>query len=642
MTAIQLIINIAYFLFLSLAGLGLGINILRLVRRLFHHKEKISGSFSAIWLGASLLIGTGTLGYFWMIAGFLGYFTKPVLLGISIVVFVTSARQLYLVAKQIPRWIKDLKVVRHHPFGAIALGLAILISATLFTTAMQPPYATDELHYHFPQARTIVGTHKVPLVFEGGYFYGVIPKLMEVVFAGGISISGYPLAHSLHVVFLYGFVLLLGGVLTKHYNLATAGLGMLFVVLYDDFTWNATVGFVDSATVSLELGALLLVADWFIAKNRFSLSIAGILVGLALSIKYAPMPSVLFMLVVIAVGTYLHGQWRKNIVKNFLPFGALAFIFGGYWYVRNTILYQNPFYPLYLGHKGVDEATYQSLIAAIQEFQSRTFKNFLSIPKKFPSFNEIIVHYSFYLAPLALALRKKWSFHGILGLYFVTYVPYWFFLATHQTRFLMPAILIGLVLTAILLTQVDRRVLILILAIVAVAVFTRNKKENFYGPTSLIYYRDTKLHINDSMYAFGRISETEFLNSRFGCQYEIVKTMQDKKLTGNVIDNWTIWHDPSVTFFASPQNRFRSYGFDLQKDRATLISDLQVEGLRYLYLNVDTKARYLANPDPEVKQSVPLKYATEEFLLPRANLIYETGYCKLYEINFDQLVKDLQ
>ena len=86
----------------------------------------------------------------------------------------------------------------------ILILISLVMVASLYLTALQPPYAYDELAYHFPEALQIVDSGRAVLNFGGHYFYGNIPKLMEVLFALGITTSGFPMAHLLNFTFFIG------------------------------------------------------------------------------------------------------------------------------------------------------------------------------------------------------------------------------------------------------------------------------------------------------------------------------------------------------------------------------------------------------------------------------------------------------
>lgn len=636
MTTFELLTITGQFMLLSLTALGLGLKIIDWTG-LATKQSPLPWSLTS-QTGLAGLIGLGSLGYIWLILGLLSQFTKINLELATIALAILVSKKLWWWVNELKSRLKQSWLSNLKQSLVFTLLLAIiLILGGMYLAALQPPLATDELHYHFPEAETIANTHQVPKTIGQHYFYGNLPKLMEVIYAGAISISGYPLAHTLHMAIFTAFIIFIIGFFSHHYRPTTGLLAALLIVLYDELTWNATVGFVDAATVSLEISALLMVVDWFISTNQRSLLISGILIGLALSVKYSPIITLAFIGCLIIVKARLSKQRRlSQLAHSLLPFGLITLIFGGYWYVKNLILFANPLYPLYFGHQGVDELQYQGLIKAIQQFGPRTLAGFFHIPERFLTFNSLTIFFSFYLAPLALLIKKSFRLQLVLIIYFITYVAYWYFFATHQQRFLMPAVIAALLSTAIFLTNLKPKMTIVVLTASVVVAVLLNRSEHFYQNNSWWYFIHTKLRTAERGYALGRETKSQILNRTFGCQYAVVEALELKKLAGNVIDNWTVWHDPSVPFYTR-KNRFGPLTFDIDAPRDTIASQLRAEGIGYIYFNVATKQRFFANPDQEVINYRIGRDQAEDYLLARSQLVYESGPCRLYQIEFGKL-----
>lgn len=636
MTPFELLKVTGQFIFLSLTALGLGLKIIDLIG-LTTKQSPARWSLTA-QTGLAGLIGLGSLGYIWLVLGLFSQFTKINLELATTVLAIFVSQKLWWWVNQLKSrlkqfWLSSIK----QPLVVIWLLTITLILGGMYLAALQPPLASDELHYHFPEAEIIATTHRVSPTVGSHYFYGNLPKLMEVIYAGGIALSGYSLAHTLHVAIFSALIIFIIGFFNQHYRLTTGLVAALLIVLYDELTWNATVGFVDAATVSFEISALLVAIDWFISANRRSLFISGILIGLALSVKYSPLVTLVFIVSLIIIKSLLSKSHRlAQLAHSLLPFGLMALIFSGYWYVKNLILFANPFYPLYFGHQGVDELQYQGLIKAIQQFGPRTLTGFFQIPKRFLTFNSLTIFFSFYLAPLSLFIKKSFRLQLALVIYFISYVSYWYFFATHQQRFLMPAVMVALLLTAILLTHLNRVMTLAVLVITLVVAIYLNRSDHFYQKNSWRSFIHAKLRTAERGYALGRVTKSQILNQAFGCQYAVVETLELKGRSGNVIDNWTIWHDPSVPFYTR-KNRFGPLTFDIDTPRDTIVNQLRAEGIGYIYFNVETKKRFFADPDQEVINYRIGRDRAEDYLLERSQLVYENGQCRLYQIDFNRL-----
>lgn len=625
MTHLEFLIVFLHFILSVLLALGLGLFLIETLIKIFHIEKKDLQNNSAVLGGASILIGLGSLGYIGLIVGLIGQFNNRVIFPILIVISVISFRRLYNYLSLLSRQIVSIsKSMKNDYLSLIYSSFIFFALGWLYLAAMQPPVTVDELAYHLPEAQLIVASQTVPLNVGGHFFYGNIPKLMEIIFAGAIIFSGYTLTHALNFLFFLSFLLITGGLLIRRYGIQTSLVAILFILSFNDLTWNATVGYIDAASVALELSALLLALDWLKTRARQTILISAVLIGLSLSIKYSALFTLIFIALIITWTTIREKRRFAVITKVILPFGLLAFLFSGFWYVKNFLLFGNPLYPLYFGHKGVDEAQYLSLINAIQQFGPKTFENFLDIPKKYlvPFPLNLPVFFSLYLAPISVFIRKGRELHLPLFIYFSSYSIYWFFLATHQKRFLMPAVIAALILTAILLTRLNRKILLCLTVFAVSGLF-------IYFDTIQSYFADK------TKYALGLESKSEFLNRKLGCQYSVIENLISNKLEGNVVDNWSVWHDLSSDFY-SPNNKFINFVFPVDTSNFDIVKRLKQQDIRYIYFKTNVKIAHLADQDALDIIYKKGREESEDYLLQRSSLIYENGLCKLYQITFNR------
>jgi uncharacterized membrane protein YqaE (UPF0057 family) len=310
----------------------------------------------------------------------------------------------------------------------------------------------------------------------------------------------------------------------------------------------------------------------------------------------------------------------------------LALLFGGFWYLKNIFLFQNPFYPLYFGHNGISAEKYQAIIENVQQFGPKTFSNFLTLIGQYKTLNGFTVYISFFLPFLAILIKKGRKFHITMLLFYIYYTLYWFFFATHQIRFLAPGIIAAIILTAIVIGRLKTSRLILLTLITLLGL-------EFYSliisplslKTSWNNYWKTKFHLIERQYALGHQTETSFLTYRFGCQYTVIGFLESNNLQGKVIDNWSVWHAPSVSFYAT-NNKFMTFDFDLERSETELWNVLKNADIRYLYFNPEVKERHLANTNQNIVNSKGHKVELEEYLIKNSELIYSEGNCRLYKI----------
>lgn len=621
MNRVDFLVTFGYFLLFVISATLTG----SFVRKVFGNKENsIQG-----W-GANLLIGMGVLSYIALFFGLLGLFTNKTILLILLIPILLSIGSISNLVHSIGAQIRKLRPIplsKIIPFVSITFALIML--AALYLSAMRPPSASDELHYHFPQVRQIVESKRVGLSFENGPYYGNIPKQMEIIFAMGASLNNYSLSHALNLMIFVGFLAIVFGLINKRFGLKAAAFSVLLLVMFDDLTWNATVGFIDTAGIAMEIGSLLFFLEWYRSKSFASLLTAGSLLGLAFAIKYTPAPTAIFIAALILISIISTGKKvDNNLIKFSIYFFLAALLFGGYWYVKNLVLFGNPFYPFYLGHRGISDFEYAGILQDVRKFQPKTLPGFMSLIGYFQTINGATTYLSFFAAPLVLFLRKgtkNKKMLVILLLYVLFYFLYWFFLATHQVRFFASALVITIILTSIILSKIGERIIIT-LALIALFLLSLNQT----------YWRsfwNQKLHITESRYALGKINEREFLSEEFGCQYSVIKYLEDNNLKGGVIDNWSIWFDPSVSFYAR-KNNFEGYIPKVNLKLADVGNDLKSKDIKYLYFNSITKNEFLQSTDPSVIENKNEKLPAETYLLSHSSLAYQTGACSLYQIGF--------
>lgn len=577
-------------------------------------------------LGIYILVGTACYGYLGLILGLFGKFNiigSPILMLFLIVI---NLKKLVNFSKEILKYFKNLvRDIFKSPINIILLILFLLTLVSLYLSSLQPPYAQDELHYHLPQAREIVEKNSIDLSYGGHPFYGNIPKLMEVLFAVGIAFNGFSMAHLINFLVFVGFLLITFEVIRKNSNLKTSLLSVLFLVFFDDLTWNATTGYIDTATLSYEISALLLLLHWLNQKTKsaFYFNISAILLGFSLSIKYSPLPTAIFILTLL----FLNKTKLKEIVKYFL----FASVSGGFWYIKNLFMHKNPFYPLYFGHEGYSDEQYKSLVNAIHEFGDKTFLNFFNITKRYLTTNSFFIFASLYLSPIILFFKKD-KFFKTLSVYVLLFSFYWFFIATHQIRFLAPALVCSLIILSHLIFKIQEKVLIksgLAISIIFVVFNSLFLKGDLVSTWNNFW--NTKLHVRERQYALGNISESEFLHRQFGCQYDVVSYLKENNITDRVVDNWSVWHAPSVSFYAIP-NQFVTYGNSNETSDLEILEKLKQDNISYLYFRESVKERHLKNTDSIVIKSRDQKLPTEKVFLDNSREIFQKDDCYLFKL----------
>lgn len=628
MSGYEFITTLFYFLVLGVSLTSIGS---------FFKKSSKLLKYSFEDYGISFMIGVGLFTYISLIFGLLGLFNKSVLIITLSFLTILSLKRTLIICRRLLILFKDLGIILFKDwvsFGFVIMSL--LIISSLYLSALQPPAASDELHYHMPQVKYILESKKIDLFFGGHFFYGNIPKLIEIVFAWSASLVGYSMSHLMNFAIFLSFLTVVFGIIFRRYGIKAAALSVLLLLTYDDLTWNATTGFIDSATLSFELSSLLILVDILTSKGRevllkLSLFTSGCLMGLALASKYSPIPTLSFMFILILYFLWSKkGLSIKNIINNLGVFSLGVFIFGSFWYLKNVFNYTNPFYPLYFGHQGIDELTYNSLVEAIQQFGPKTLKHFFYLIGYFKTINGIAVYTSLFLAGLMIFSKSK--FDRVLTIFYIIFTAYWFIVATHQIRFLATGIVVAMIMSAVLITKLNQLILKFVVVICFIGLYLNvNNWNSFWS---------TKLHTIDRQYGLGNISKSEFLTRNFGCQYKIIEYLERNNLKGNVIDNWSVWHAPSVSFYSN-NNRFLIYGGVENILSSKLLNDLTENNIKYIYFDTVVKVNHLKNSDPLVVKAKMQKLPIETYLLKYSTLEYSIDSCQLYSIDFESFDNEL-
>lgn len=357
----------------------------------------------------------------------------------------------------------------------IMLAVVGIVIGNNFLAVFVPPSAPDEVSYHYPEAIAIATSHTLPLPADMHYFYSNFPLYMETASAIGLLFGRYSVGHAVHYFFFLSLLLFLFGWLKKRYQLTTAIIGISSFLFLNDFWYLATTGYVDIAVVTVQVIGILLLMDWTLQRHSHYLWLSGVMFGIALSIKYTAALTVgWFIAYVIAIHFFYHRKgWAEaalNLSKLILPIIVIA----GFWYGKNFYLYSNPFYPLYFGHPGIDEATYQNLLEGIQLFYlPRTITYYLLIPihlfwntlSQQGNPAEIIYWLAFLSIPwLVTVIKYRWQ-HLVLLFYIFTFSIYWYFFATQQLRVFFVPLVLFIILGSITISHLARRQLLVYSAI---------------------------------------------------------------------------------------------------------------------------------------------------------------------------------
>jgi len=509
--------------------------------------------------GFALLVGLGVVAYVGVLLGLAHLFGR-IELAVAAVVLVAAG---------------DLRPYLRLPRFSWHAVLPLALFAAQWLAALAPPEAYDELAYHLPEARSIVHAHALPLTLNHDHVYGNLPALMETLYAEALAFRGTALVHAVHLTVFGAFLLVVAGAVRMLFGSRAAALAVIGLLLFQDLTYNATTAYVDTAQLSFALAGLLAIVLFAAFDRAGDAAAAALLLGFALSVKYSALPTAAFVAVVAAVLLVRRG--RLALAPALAGLTVLAC---GFWYGKNLVRFGNPVYPLYFGHSGVDEGSYKHFLADVQQFGPRTAYGFVTAPSRYANLGALVAFVSAYVAPLALLVRRFRIEAGILLAYALWYFVYWYWLGTHQLRFLAPAASVAIILSAVALTRRATLVAAVLVAIVAVGVAEARLRS--FATAQARPAAEAAVGAPKSGYALGLESRRAFLRHYFGCEYDAVAWLEQRRANGAVV----IAEGSLAPWFAR-RNVFRPL-VTSASTRAGVEHDLRAQGFRWIFTPAGT------------------------------------------------------
>lgn len=497
MSIVSIISSSLFVAFLSSLTIGIGTSVLKRLR--FEHSY-------AVHVSVSYLIGLGVLGNIGLLLGLVGQFKVAIVYGIFASLWLLLHRVIYQAVLQLARALWQFvreTFSKSTIAAAVIIGLSVIVVLNYFACFL-PPMAPDEVAYHNPEAQLLATSHSLQFPHGGHFFYGNIPLLMEIISAIGLLVQRYAIGHILQYGMYLALIVFCFGWLRRRYSFTTAVTGAAALFGLHEILYFSTTGYVDTADVVVQAVAILLAIDWLQRRDRSLLLVSGLLFGLALAIKYTALFTIDLIGLMLTLSYWFTtgpGKSLPGYCKTILNFIVPMLMVGGFWYVKNTWLYGNPFYPFYFGHVGVDEASYASMISAVQSFGfDRTFTNYVMIPLRYYwAYNQqvelqsLLVLVGLLTLPFTFVVKQYRRDHIFIFGYLLLFSIYWFFFATHITRFLHLPIVMLTLLGAVLVTNLSRQWRRAWLGLVVVTLFCLML---YYPKLNLTYMRKAIITID--------------------------------------------------------------------------------------------------------------------------------------------------
>lgn len=538
---------------------------LLLLGRTFYKQKKVMGSLAGI-------VGYGVLAYVTLIISMSGAIPSWAVWSVIVLAHVLGFKML---RAQYASWYASaLSACKTWSVFEKIVATAILCSVLFYTlSALVPPYRTDAVAYHVPEAISMV-QEGFQVQVGDELFFGNLPLLLETLYGFGYVVGGTVLMHLIHFQIVLLAVAALYSFVREEFS-RRAGLisALLLFSLYELFV-NGTNAYIDAAATSFEVVAVIGLIRFIAHRQVIHLRVAGLLYGCAVATKYNALYGLLLGGLIALIAIIRMYPTHKERFKRCLDFAIPFILFGLFWYVKNAIAYHNPVFPFYFGHPGYTVAQYTDLVATINLFElERTFGNYLKIPFHFflsPYYIlTFLAVFAWPFVPMALKQASHRTMIKVCSFYILVYSLMWFFFATHQLKFFFVPMVLLLLLFGLVLERLYSYVVshlsktmrrnVLVLGVVLCAVFAHQ----------VVIAKDARLvqtKVTEWRYVVGSDSRVDFYHKKnLGHIYEMSDYI-NTHFTDTTFLN--VWESPD--FFLSSENAFQSAGGLHYSDHSTV------------------------------------------------------------------------
>ncbi len=283
-------------------------------------------------------IGLGAISLITLALGLVGLFR-------GIVFAIVLIAVLILLHRQVIGWLRDgrelLCSIRLQSAGVTltVIFTAILLVLALFI-ALAPSTHWDSTTYHLlaPQQYLRAGQ----ILAQPDNFYLGLSQNVEMLYSVGIGLFGRdttaaPIHWGIGVLALIG----IAGLTRRFAGHATAWLAILLLLsaynLWALFGWS----YVDLGNLLFGTLALIASVRWRETGGRGWIMLMGVILGLAMGVKYTAAA------MGVAMSVYLLVHQPRQIIRNSAILGIAAVLAFGLWMVKGAALYGNPVYPFF-------------------------------------------------------------------------------------------------------------------------------------------------------------------------------------------------------------------------------------------------------------------------------------------------------
>ena len=251
-------------------------------------------------------------------------------------------------------WVGGLLAINKVPAAwrqaSIYLRIGALLSLSLLALtilhALTPPWSYDALMYHLEAPRLFLEAGR--LLFLPEIWQANGPLLTEMLFLPGLAFGSDTFARLIHATFGIWLSLAVYAYARRFTHPRTARLSLWILLGVPVLPIVAGFAYIDLAWALYTFLALYALARWHQnTEQRRWLTLAGILIGLAMSTKYLALGG----LATCVCWILLHGNREKqpHTLASVARFTLTAMLIACPWYLKNMLLTGNPVFPFGIG-----------------------------------------------------------------------------------------------------------------------------------------------------------------------------------------------------------------------------------------------------------------------------------------------------
>ncbi|MBC8433688.1 MAG: phospholipid carrier-dependent glycosyltransferase [Desulfobacterales bacterium] len=346
--------------------------------------------------------------------------------------------------------------------GFLLWSTILVFISIIIILNLTPPILRDALIHHLAVPKLWLrhgGFHEIPWA-EYSYY----PMYINLLYLICLYFKNDIAPKFIH----FGFGLATGGMiyfyLKQKFDYRWGLLGMVIFITTPIVVWLSTSAYIDLGMTFFTTGSMLAFVRWRDSayKKIKWLFVSSLCMGIAIGSKYNAL--IAFMAIsLILIFMYVRETGKQaTALKYGMLFFAVATLAASPWYIKNYLLTDNPFYPLFnsffqsLHHQPMSEVLHRQAIQKVSQvsfFRMReimfgeTLWETLTIPirmffqgedNSYQYFQGVLNPILIVFWPFVLLDKENGKDKAIFSFFVVFFMLVAFFLTRKQVRYLMP------------------------------------------------------------------------------------------------------------------------------------------------------------------------------------------------------------